>query len=1208
MTTEFKEIKNDLESMTQEQLKEIQQKVQEKIEAWKKDANFSDEELKDLSDLNSDKIDSDSEKELNNYLKNLDNLEKQIDFLLTLVKIKTEKNIWSKTQVEVAENTASNANSIIDMFRNGANKVKDKINKLRNKSNPEEELKEQLKKQLEENKNDSTKIKELKGIWTSFLEKWDLNSAKNIIKIVEKIQENIPNEFKERTKNVYIDQKLKNIEEIIGNLKNKWSVEKSDILSIRLEIYDITYSRDMTWDQEMVNLYSKDVEQVNDLDEAIAMLNYTNRNYAELDGKWVRIWENSLGSVDNQEEILTLQNKLIEKIYGLVNKKNEEEIKNNSWKEYFFSRNIYKTGVWHSWELKIFNEEAIVWDEIKEQQEQQKEQRRIMLEEARKKRIEEQKLIEDESRKKEDKDKQESMKKTQEYIKNTLDKFNWNWENLNFSDFQLFLSFKEKIEDKNMKMIENFSKHHPLSLNQVNVNIINQLLSNKNIKINPYSLWQLNVNKEFIEKVDLKLLLEKSYDTDIKVKILRSINSEIWDNENEIKKRLWFIESSPELKEIINWNNRLEFLNISRVFSELEGLADDAINETIERAKKGELEGTEKWITYEWLVDNIKLVSNFIIRNLNTDKQDFANKLFDILINNNFSGIDEEIQSSLLYWPKNIYIAKSIINDQDKINKSKFDLQNITRSFPNKIKNDLDYINFVIDKVNFSDERNKISNFFNLSYNPKNSLYILSKIKTQVLKSDENNSILNYLEEDEVMNLIFLFKKGIHNTNDLKQEEKKVLEEFYWKLEIYQHSWINEIWFIKKNLGEDSKSDEEKSREIYEILKSQGIEIPQGKIKEITDKIRGDSDPYKTSKEIFKIIFWEEAKTNQTDIEKQRDILKKIAKILEKEAEIRKREAKQNLKEQNVNYEDINEFADNEIEKFKQSKEYKNLSEEDKKSALERKRKELYKEYLRKKWKTEKEIQDIIEEMSIIDKSEQNIKKAKIIQNNDDVVIQYIHSWYEWSFESFAIENKIPLKNEKWEIINAKEIWISTNYIYKEWIIISNSSGVRIDTKKGTMKDINGNEIKLSQNEINLIKQNEEVAESIINLYQSLEKVWLSKLWNIRESIFRWIENTLWVQFKRNDWDYLSEREIKIFFNSILTSVWEKSIKKELSLDSFLHKIELINGRQITWNEKQVNAYWDSKIEALFIEKFVPRWDLLWFKQIEFEKEIKTGD
>ncbi len=148
--------------------------------------------------------------------------------------------------------------------------------------------------------------------------------------------------------------------------------------------------------------------------------------------------------------------------------------------------------------------------------------------------------------------------------------------------------------------------------------------------------------------------------------------------------------------------------------------------------------------------------------------------------------------------------------------------------------------------------------------------------------------------------------------------------------------------------------------------------------------------------------------------------------------------------------------------------------------------------------------------------------------------------------------------------------------------------------------------IKLSSEEQKLIKTNPETLKNIINFYETLNKLWLKKLWSIKEQLFKSIENIIWIWFKI-DWNYLNENEIKIFLNAILKSIWEKEIPPIFTLDSFLTQIEALNKTQLWGWEKIVNTYyWETYIENKFFEKFVWRNNtIIWFKQSEFENAIK---
>ena len=113
MNPEVNKIHEDeIKHLTPEELKKLQKSVVEKIKKWEQDAYFSDDEKKDLSDLNDDKILSEWEKNIEENLKRLDSLTQQIDFLLSIVELKAERNI-----AEIAKNTAEKSFKKIEELR-----------------------------------------------------------------------------------------------------------------------------------------------------------------------------------------------------------------------------------------------------------------------------------------------------------------------------------------------------------------------------------------------------------------------------------------------------------------------------------------------------------------------------------------------------------------------------------------------------------------------------------------------------------------------------------------------------------------------------------------------------------------------------------------------------------------------------------------------------------------------------------------------------------------------------------------------------------------------------------------------------------------------------------------------------------------------------------------------------------------------------------
>ena len=64
-------------------------------------------------------------------------------------------------------------------------------------------------------------------------------------------------------------------------------------------------------------------------------------------------------------------------------------------------------------------------------------------------------------------------------------------------------------------------------------------------------------------------------------------------------------------------------------------------------------------------------------------------------------------------------------------------------------------------------------------------------------------------------------------------------------------------------------------------------------------------------------------------------------------------------------------------------------------------------------------------------------------------------------------------------------------------------------------------------------------------------------------------------------------------------------MKPDLKLNIFLNEIEKINWREITWKERQINSYWETRLESVFINKFMQKWDAFGFRQEAFERALK---
>ena len=259
------------------------------------------------------------------------------------------------------------------------------------------------------------------------------------------------------------------------------------------------------------------------------------------------------------------------------------------------------------------------------------------------------------------------------------------------------------------------------------------------------------------------------------------------------------------------------------------------------------------------------------------------------------------------------------------------------------------------------------------------------------------------------------------------------------------------------------------------------------------------------------------------------------------------------------------------------------------------------------------ELINIIKNVEIQKKSEE----TKIFTNDwvyktakewNDKQLNFLINKYKKEYkENYIIElNRDINKYEKeyWKL-NIKEI-NNINLEQKNNIIKNQNYSFLHETWVVTISENWKTEkITLTPAERLLVNQNPETLENIVDFYKTLDRIWLSKFWTIKEELFQTIWNKKWVWFKI-DSDYLNENEIKIFLNSVLKSIWEDEISPVFKLDSFLSIIERKNNTQIWWKEAIVNNNLsETKLENKFFNKFVNRnsW-IIWFNFSKFEQSI----
>ncbi|ATU05706.1 hypothetical protein BKN14_04715 [Candidatus Gracilibacteria bacterium HOT-871] len=1205
MNPELKnQLKEDLGNITPEQLKELQQSVQNKIENSKKDLVFDEKEKSELADINQDGNLSITESKIEEHLQKLDDLEKQIDFLLTLVEIKSEATIQ-----EVARNTASRANQTI-------NSMRDDVKSVRNN-------------ETIENRDDSKKMQEIKEIGKDFEKNGDVESSKVMTEIANSTQEiekilskeyglkDISNYLEELKNETFLSGKVEKIFKIIDGIKINGEARESDLLGVKLEINDIiskiNYTKQKDYKQdgsnEIKDLYNLDVQSNNlTLDKALALLNYTNRNFSDIENRWNTVGDGNLSSIDSKVEILDMQSKLIEKINEFLNQENKEnsevqlraalisvegggygvkivkfdkngKIINKQEKEGeggFIKniKNFVKNNESKDWFSKNINNIPNIQKNIEKERKSAKE---------------------------------EVIKGVVETKSKVIENFK-NSENIGPTEFQAYLLFEKNLDEASLNKVINYSKKYPVEINRVNPEILTQLVKTEQVKINPESFKKISVDDvNFLKVVDFKELFnrfvkEGAEDNDL-IDLFRKINIQVSGDTQIIKKKFGFITENNRFKEIIGRN--LEFIEISRAV--LGDSKDERINADFEKNLDSIASDHDK------LVENQDLVVEYILRNINSPNQEVESKataFFNVIIN--VIGVDKFSDNNikkLLYGPKNMTIIKMIIPFRDNIEKrSNIKVADILKNTSNNIKRNTDYINIIKESWDFkeAEKKYKVSDILDISSNIHTAISGLSMLKDKY--GDGKILESGLLTQDEIENLAILVAQNINQVGDFSGKDKQVFDEI--TSLIQNTAGFTEAKLIKYGLqGKNSEKIKERfdnnKAELTENLKKYGLD--EKDVEQIIEIIKkNDSKAEDITKEVSKIL---KQKLNDGNdlklVEIQTGVMKEIFKFVENDLNEKIEENKKTLEKSGVTVEIQEEFK-KEIDKVKEEFETENKG----KKFGDKEKKKLAEEFINKKFKdkSEKEKKEIIESLltgvSLNDRKEE----VTVARNNTKEYINYINSGYKGSFREFAKEKNIPLVDAKGEVINAKEIGMKVSGGKFENGVWSYTGGVKLDTNNWTYINSDGNKVELdfTKEEKDMLKSNPEAGKNIVNFYSSLERVGMTKLWNLRNKIFTSVENSFGMQFDRKDGDFLDEREIKIFLNAILVSLGEKPVSKDLNTEAFLTEIELKNGKSFTGTEEQVNNYGDTNLEARFIDKFYPRGDMLGFKQSLFEKAIKN--
>ena len=579
-----------------------------------------------------------------------------------------------------------------------------------------------------------------------------------------------------------------------------------------------------------------------------------------------------------------------------------------------------------------------------------------------------------------------------------------------------------------------------------------------------------------------------------------------------------------------------------------------------------------------------------------------------------------------------------------------------------KLKKELSYIsaevaydpNFMtalVKAVDFTKAWRRITDFYNLWNNLSWSLKLVNILIKENQKTEKdltNNVLMNYSEYEKFKLLIY---KNIDvykdEKSDLSKDEKflfqKILNSFNEDV-----TWVEEAATVSRELKEKdtntwkvveelkNKENKETNKNVESFRKdiaelknlfpewevtNEKIEILVNLLEE-TNEENLNSVPLKILffKENWKLPNENELNSLKENLETKRKLLKikedlsRFNWIIERlnsqkadKADKKAKEAVGSQEKKNELDKKINEEVKKALEEKlaeKRKKEWKNkdLTTEEEKAI----RNQVIEKVVN--WYTnlsDKEKKDLIENLIARESFNNTATQAGYGKNNTEVFIDFTTSkdGNKLSFSDYATKNKIELKNEKWQVINREAILKNealNNKIFKlqNWAEINKETWI--------FKLQNWVTWSFSKEEQGLIKQNPKLQENIIKTFEIFNRLWLTKLWDLRGNIIKSLQNKF-PTLRIEDWDYLNEHETKMMLNAILVSVGEKPVNQNIQLNAFLEEIENKNWRQTIWGkEVEVNSYWDTSLEQKFIEKFIPRtWDMLWFKQSAFEDSLK---
>lgn len=226
-----------------------------------------------------------------------------------------------------------------------------------------------------------------------------------------------------------------------------------------------------------------------------------------------------------------------------------------------------------------------------------------------------------------------------------------------------------------------------------------------------------------------------------------------------------------------------------------------------------------------------------------------------------------------------------------------------------------------------------------------------------------------------------------------------------------------------------------------------------------------------------------------------------------------------------------------------------------------------------------------------------NMKNNTLDENGIELLNMLQRYYNEWKKDEIKLEyEKHALLQELKTPSVKQEKEISKDSRKKSDSLIKSSENQNSITESSGNYFISspqtGEPVQITPQEKETIWKNPEARENFFHFIQILKDINMEVFgeMSLRTKIF---QSLWWIWFKYNDADYLGINEIKIFLwailHSIETELWRSIPGQNLSFPDYIGKLKILNKQGILSWKKDENILWESYIEKVFKDKFIPR-------------------